>query len=245
MAQPSIIGTVDGVNFSKAYQPAANSGNSRLFEDVVIPSNANTVLVMYAQDTAESSRNITSFTCTNNSTFEATKTFLVDVSAGEHIRPTSVGVYDTSSLGALTGLDFTGVFDGSSSSGDGLFSIVCSTGFVQSFLSSNDRSGTKILNRMHSGNNTNSILLYMSSLDSNVSSFSFTSGTEVFKTAATGGGIALVSGVDTSTSSVKTIAADSSGGELGEFNILLSSQPNAFADIDPRGDIISHDIITN
>ena len=46
MAQPSIIGTVDGVNFSKAYQPAANSGNSRLFEDVVIPSNANTVLLL-------------------------------------------------------------------------------------------------------------------------------------------------------------------------------------------------------
>ena len=70
-----------------------------------------------------------------------------------------------------------------------------------------------------------------------------------FKTDVTGNGCSAVAALQatTSASGVKEINYASTGNidDMSSVSLLISSQPNAFADIDPRGDIISHDIITN
>ena len=101
---------------------------------------------------------------------------------------------------------------------------------------------------MVSGNMANNIQVFTGILDADTANFDFT-GTgvsDIFITQATAGGLSGVAAVQSTTADgVKTITYDNDNEELMYAGILISSQPNAFADIDPRGDIISHDIITN
>ena len=90
-------------------------------------------------------------------------------------------------------------------------------------------------------------MLYTAVRDVDIAGFSFTAGTEIFKTEATGAGINAVAAKETSTGSQKLISWSntSNADDITAATITISSQPNPVADINPTGDIISHDIITN
>ena len=238
MAQPTIIATE-----SVVYAPTADSGSTRAFTEVDIPAAANTILVMFVNDNPENAKTIDSFVF-DNSTIQNTLLHTIDVSSSTLSKVTQVNIYDTRNLGAFSNEDVT-VTLSSATSGKSLLGVVCTDGFLESFSASDNLFSAKFQLSVFSSNSDNNILLQMGSLDGGVSSFSYTTGTEVYKTTSSDL-ISLVSAKQaTSSSGIKTIAGDKLSDDLSSVSFLISSQPNPLADINPTGDIISHDIITN
>lgn len=243
MAQPTITAN------SQAYNPADNNAaTTRTFSSVTIPATANTVFILFALDATEASRTITNIS-SSDSTLNAVRSHFVDVSPSANIRSTGLAIYDTSTLGALS-VTITGTAS-SSSTNKGILGVVTTDGYLESFAATGERSSTVIESASYSGNHANTTMVLMGSKDGGVGSFSFTTGTEIFATEASAGGISMYAGKQSTNGTgdklgVKEIvAAKGDTEECSELTILISSQPNPYADIDPRGDIISHDIITN
>lgn len=228
MTAPNIIGVAaDGD--TRTYNPTANTGATREFTGISIPANANTVFLMFTVDSPETSRTISSFTF-DNATLEGTLLQNVDVSASTNAKVTAVRAYDTRSLGALTSqtVDVTLT---SGTSVAGFLGVVCTDGFLESFSSSNNLSGTTIQNVCFSGNSNNTTLLHMASIDGNVSGFSYTTGTEVYKQASSNSSLSLVCAKQTTNSATgaKTIVADKGNTEeVSSVSILISSQSDPF-----------------
>jgi len=238
MAQPTIIATE-----STVYAPTADSGSIRAFTGVDIPTAANTVFVMFTNDNPESAKTISSFVF-DNTAIQNTLLHEIDVSSSTLSKVTQVNVYDTRSLGTFSNEDVT-VTLSSGTSGKSLLGVVCTDGFLENFFASDNLFQGVFQLSVFSSNFANNTLLQMGSLDGNITSFSYTTGTEVYKTTSSGN-ISLVAAKQaTSSSGVKTIAGTKSADDLSSATFLISSQPNPLADIDPRGEIISHDIITN
>lgn len=248
MTQPTILGA--GTN-SKAYQADNNgtgAGAERVFSNVAIPANANTVILLCGIDEEEDSLTINSLTWSGLSG----EVEIIDISisaTGNDYRSTRLGIYDVTGCGAgdatitaaLTGADTDAAILG----------VVCTDGFIESFQSSPDRLTDPAEVKTFSGNMQNNIFVFAGIKDKSLSDFAFT-GTgvsDIFKTDVTGNGCSAVAALQatTSASGVKEINYASTGNidDMSSVSLLISSQPNAFADIDPRGDIISHDIITN
>ena len=238
MAQPTIIATE-----STVYTPVADSGTTKEFTEVDIPATANTIFVIFTNDSPESTRTISSFVF-DNSTIQNTLLHTIDVSSSTVAKITQIKIYDTRDLGAFSNEDVTVVLS-SGTSTKSLLGVVCTDGYLESFSAADNMTANVFQLSAYSANFNNNILLQMASLDGDITSFSYTTGTEVYKTTSSGS-ISLVAGKQaTNASGIKTIAGSKSGDDLSSVSILISSQPNPYADIDPRGDIISHDIITN
>jgi|13_taG_2_1085334.scaffolds.fasta_scaffold03056_2 hypothetical protein len=239
MAQPTIIATE-----SVVYAPTADSGATRAFTEVDIPAAANTIFVMFVNDNPENAKTIDSLVF-DNSTIQNTLLHTIDVSSSTLSKVTQVNIYDTRDLGAFSNEDVTGTLS-SATSGKSLLGVVCTDGFLESFSASDNLFSAKFQLSVFSANFANNTLLQMGSLDGGVGSFSYTTGTEVYKTASASDAISLVSAKQTTNSSgIKTIAGTKLSDDLSSVSFLISSQPNPLADISPTGDIISHDIITN
>jgi hypothetical protein len=221
MTQPTILATE-----SVVYTPTADSGSTRAFTEVDIPAAANTIFVMFVNDNPENARTINSFVF-DNSTIQNTLLHTIDVSASTLSKVTQVNVYDTRSLGAFSDEDVT-VTLSSGTSGKSLLGVVCTDGFLESFSASDNLFQAVFQLSVFSANSDNNTLLQMGSLDGGISSFSYTTGTEVYKTTSSNS-ISLVSAKQaTSSSGIKTIAGTKSADDLSSVSFLISSQSDPF-----------------
>jgi|SaaInlV_120m_DNA_3_1039746.scaffolds.fasta_scaffold28896_1 hypothetical protein len=241
MTQPTIITAQ-----TKGYSSTGGSTATKTYEDVVVPAEANTLIVLLASSDFETSR--TWINLTYGSAL-AVRTHLVDVSAIGNSPSTVVAIFDVSEAGAMTE-DVVGTLS-SSSSLSTVCGVICSTGFVESYSTSVERSTTTNQHRIFSPNYENNIAVTLSSLDEDLPSLSITNGTELFKYQDAG------STLNVGTFAISQSANNSQGGKLTSYtlaspeesatiNILLSTQRNAFSTnfgpvIRP---IISHDVIS-
>lgn len=247
MSQPSIIG-VSGSGNTRAYT-TTDSGNTRVFSSVSIPANANTVIVLFGIDTTSTSTDI--ITSLAIDLTGAVKLHDLYIAPNSNMKASRLGIFDVRACGAATS-ELTAQLSGTNAN-ESILGVVCTDGYVESFISGGDRFETNDSEiRAHSGNIKNNILVYMMNKDADIDDFSFTTSgtgvTELFKTNSGSSGISTASASQaTASDNCYTIAYTNTGGgkPMTDVNLLISSQPNAFGDIDPRGDIISHDIITN
>ena len=248
MSQPSIIGV--GSN-SKAYQADSNgsgAGAQRVFSSISIPASTNTVIALVCYDQAADIEEVTSITL--GGVTGSSKKEDVYLSPDTDFRATRLALFDVSSVSSdITNATITAALD-SSSGVDAILGLICTTGYVESFATSQDRLFDEGLFKAFSGNAANNIMVYMASLDGNKHTWNFsgTGVTDIYKTNAPQNGISTVAAVQaTNNGNIKSIAVDAgaTGNDVVDVILLICSQPNPFADIDPRGDIISHDIITN
>ena len=237
MAQPSILGI--GTK-SKVYTSTDTSGN-RTF-DLDVPADANIVAVNIILDVDDNNSNaITGLTHTGLT--GAVELFDIDASK-DNTRATRIGIYDVRKCGAGT-LEVTAALAGGATC---ICACVMTDGFIESFYSFIDRQVDNGTLKVHSGNNDNNILVLLATHQNTSAGGSFTTGTEIFITDSSDNEVAGVAASQaTTTNGLKIInyVENATQTPMVALAILFSSQPNAFGDIDPRGDIISHDIISN
>lgn len=220
MPQPTIITAQ-----SKGYAPLSDANSAtRTYEDVVIPANANTVMMVCILDTSEPIRTFTNLTYGNAA---AVRTFLIDVSSQ---RPRCVigAIFDVSAAGAMTA-DVTVTID-SATSQKTRFGIVCSDGFVESFQTTNDASAIEGQSIVYSDNYENNIFVLIGGTDDLNGGFSYTTGTEIFQDASDTVSVAVVAGFQATNQAdnTKKIAYTAAAEEMGEYGVLLSTQRNPF-----------------
>lgn len=241
MTQPTIITAQ-----TKGYSSTGGSTTTKTFEDVVVPAEANTFIVLIGSTSDEGIRSWQSLTYGDSA---AVLTHLVDVSAVDNSPSTLVAIFDVSEAGALTA-DVVGVLS-SNTGGSTVCGVICSTGFVESYATSVERSTTTNQHRMFSHNYENNIAVTLSCLHQDLPDLSITDGTELFKYQDAG------SSTNVGTFAILQTTSNAQGGKVTSYtlpspeesstiNILLSTQRNAFATssgpaIKP---IISHDVIS-
>ena len=242
MAQPSIIGSTTN---NKAYEAASDSGTDRVFS-VAIPAGANTVIAVCGIDAAESGNDLISGLAISGLT-GATELHDLSISASSNVRATRLGIFDVRACGAGTLTVTASLTTGSSAAS--ILGVVCTDGFVESFTSFVETRADYGEVKTFSGNMTNNLMVLLGIFDQDINDWNFTGTgvTSLFETNHSGNGISTVAASQETGTASKTIAYNDtpSGDDFIAVSVLLSKQPNAFGDIDPRGDIISHDIITN
>lgn len=238
MTQPTVI-TAD----SETYNPTANSGDTRSFSSVSIPANCNTFVVTLAAGTSESSVVWTDVTFNG---VGAVKLHQIDVSGSDtDVRSTVAAVFDTSSIGAVTGT-IEGTLSASTTISC-LAGVVCTTGYLESFSTSNDRLGRNGQNVSYSNNYENNILLLMGSLDRDPETFTVSVGTEIYvdKPAGLLAPVCWAIYQDTNDGNgQKTIAYNAGFEAVAEMSMLISSQADAFSGATETGPVIKHNVIT-
>ncbi len=239
MTQPTIITAQ-----STAYAADSDAGStSRTYSDVAIPANANTVIMFVVMDIDESGRTWNTLTYGNAA---AVKSLQISVSGGEP-RATEAAIFDVSGAGALTA-DLVATINGANTGANTRLGVVCSTGFVESFFTSNDKSAQSCESIAFSPNYENNLLVLCTTSDDHDGGFSYTTGTSIFTSSAGGSnvGVAAASQATNAANGSKTIAYTAPSVESADLGILLSEQRNPFATnfgpvIRP---IISHDVIS-
>jgi hypothetical protein len=242
MAQPTIIGA--GTN---GYAPTANSGSNRVFT-LAIPAEAKTMVVTVGMDSNEGGVTVDSFTLTGVT--GAVEIMEIDMSpSGDPYRASRAVFYDLSDAGAATGTLTASL--STSSTVSSMAGVVCTDGFLESFVVTQERQFDDGLITAHSGNMANNTMVYMQVSEKNLSSLSYAgTGVATLYNAQSSDNEMSVTAASQATTVSDQKAIAYSGGPSGgpdgnDMTILFSSQPNPFADINPTGDIISHDIITN
>jgi len=220
MPQPTIINAQ-----STDYAATSNSGADRTFEDVVIPAEANTVIILVALTLAESARTLTNLTFGNAS---AIRTHLIDVSADTFARATIAGVFDVSAAGAMTA-DVVATLD-STATGGARCGVICSTGFVESFTTTSHRSATDCESISFSPNYAENIFTMIGSCHVEIGGFTVTEGTLIFKGAQSEAHVGVYGVVqDTAiNTNQKKIGYTQTIEEHAELFVTLSSQRNPF-----------------
>lgn len=239
MTQPTIISAE-----STAYAADSDaSSTSRTYSDVAIPANANTVIMFVVMDISESGRTWNTLTYGDAA---AVKSFQISVSSGAP-RATEAAIFDVSGAGALTA-DLVATINGANTGANTRLGVVCSTGFVESFFTSSDRSATSGESIAFSPNYEKNLFVLCTASDDHDGGFSYTTGTEIFTSSAGGSNVGVAAGSQATNASdgSKTIAYTAPSEEVADFGVLLSTQRNAFATsfgpvIRP---IISHDVIS-
>ena len=220
MSKPTIINAQ-----SKDYAATSSTGGDRTFEDVVIPAEANTVIILAAFTLAESARTLTDLTFGNAS---AIRTHLIDVSADTFSRATIAAVFDVSASGAMTA-DVVATLDSSQTAG-ARCGVICSTGFVESFTTTNHRSATDCESITFSPNYAENIFSMIGSCHVDISDFTVTEGTLIFKGAQSDNHVGVYGVVqDTEiNTNQKKIGYTQTIEEHADLFVTLSSQRNAF-----------------
>ncbi len=221
MAQPTIITAQ-----STAYAADSDaSSTSRTYSDVAIPANANTVIMFVIMDIDESGRTWNTLTYGNAA---AVKSFQVSVSGGEP-RATEAAIFDVSGAGAMTA-DLVATINGASTGANTRLGVVCSTGFVESFFTSNDRSARSGESIAFSPNYENNLFVLCTAADDHDGGFSYTTGTSIFTSSAGGTnvGVSAASQATNAANGSKTIAYTAPTVESSDLGVLLSSQKNPF-----------------
>ena len=220
MSKPTIINAQ-----SKDYAATSSTGGDRTFEDVVMPAEANTVIILAALTLAESARTLTDLTFGNAS---AIRTHLIDVSADTFSRATIAAVFDVSASGAMTA-DVVATLDSSQTAG-ARCGVICSTGFVESFTTTNHRSATDCESITFSPNYAENIFSMIGSCHVDISDFTVTEGTLIFKGAQSDNHVGVYGVVqDTEiNTNQKKIGYTQTIEEHADLFVTLSSQRNAF-----------------
>jgi len=242
MAQPTIIGV--GTN-TKAYTANSDSGSTRVFS-IAIPANANTMIVTAGLDNDETVRTINSISLLDVTGVEEVMEIDLSPSSAPY-RISRGAIFDLRGAGAATGT-LTATIS-SSSTNKALLGVVCTDGFVESFTVTQDRQYQDGQIVTHSGNMANNVMVYMMVSDLDTTNIAYASpAAELYDLQTSDDGLSVTAASQSTTSNdTKTISFSGiSGGADGtDLTLLISDQPNPFADINPTGDIISHDIITN
>lgn len=241
MAVPTVIGL--GTN-TKVYADTTSTGTTKVFT-LAIPENAKTMAVVVGLDDRQIDIQITNLALTGVTGAEE----IIEVTmapADDPYRSCKGAFFDLRGAGAATGT-LTATLSGSSSD-ESIASVVCTDGYLESFVVTQERQFDAGVITAHSGNMVNNLMVYMMTSDGNVSSLSY-SGTGVSQIyAQLDNDISATGAIQSTTvNDAKQIqyTGGPSGADGSDMTILFSSQPNTFADINPTGDIISHDIITN
>lgn len=221
MTQPTVI-----TGSSLAYEPTANSGTTRTFANVSIPAECNTFMVLIVLSGAESAANWTDVTFNG---VGAVKLHQIDVSASATIRATIAAVFDTSDIGAVTG-DIVGTLNASVSF-RGMLGIVCTTGFLESFTASQDRSANIGRTTAWSPNYDNNIQVLMGGQDRDADLFNVSEGVELYASDPTGSVDPVAWAAYQTTNQAnnqKSIRYYAASEEIAEMCYLISSQKNPF-----------------
>jgi len=220
MPQPTII-----TDQSTGYAADSDANaTTRTYSDVVIPANANTVIIWVTGDTTEDFESFSNITYGDSA---AVRTHLVDVSSAAP-RMMMASVFDVSSAGALTN-DVTVTFATTASVATRL-GIVCTTGFLESFFSSQDRSAQEGQSIAFSPNYENNLFVLCNAADDFSGGFSYTTGTQIFQSSAGGTavGVAAASQATNLSDGSKKIAYTAPTEEVTDLGVLLSEQRNPF-----------------
>jgi hypothetical protein len=247
MTQPTIINAGDD-NTTKdttAYDPAADSGDSRTFNSVTIPASANTVCFLFIADVPHTTVNVSGISATgggveifdfqvspNDSSYRSARAMAMDVSSlGAFSSTVTVSLSTATTVGSILG-------------------VICTDGFIENVTSTVDKAIDSPLYRSFSKNSDNNIFCSMTAVDGDfTSALTISSGTELFNATdskASGTGVYAISQA-TSSADVKTIAYSSSASQDSfDVQYVFSTQRNPFATsfgpvIRP---IISHDVIS-
>jgi hypothetical protein len=238
MTQPTII-TAQSTGYAA---DSDASSTTRTYSNVAIPANANTVVIWVTGDTTEDFESFTNITYGDSA---AVRTHLVDVSSAAP-RMMMASVFDVSSAGALTD-DVTATFATAASVNTRL-GIVCTTGFLESFFSTQDRSAQEGQSITFSSNYENNLFVLCNAADDFDGGWTYTTGTQIFQSTAGGTavGVAAASQATNLSDGSKKIAYTAPTEEVTDFGVLFSTQRNPFATnfgpvIRP---IISHDVIS-
>ena len=221
MPKPTIITAQ-----SKGYAATSNSGADRTFEDVVIPAEANTVIILAALTVSESAKTLTNLTFGNAS---AIRTHLIDVSGDAYVNATIAGIFDVSAAGAMTA-DVVATLSSSATSVGSRCGVVCSTGFVESFTTTNHRSATDCESITFSPNYAENIFTLIGSTDVDVSDITVTEGTLIFADAQSDGHVGvygIVQDTEINTNQ-KKIGYTHTIEENADLFVILSTQRNPF-----------------
>ena len=245
MGQPTIIGV--GTN-TKGYTPDASpgdTGSTRVFT-IAIPANAKTMIVTAGLDSAETVRSFSSIAL--EGVTGAEEIIEIDMSpSSSPYRTSRAAIYNLTAAGAATGT-LTATLDGSSTD-KALLGVVCTDGYLESFTVTQDRQYQDGQITTHSGNMANNTMVYMMVSDLDTTNIAYASpAAELYDVQTSDDGLSITAASQSTTSNdTKAISFSGiSGGADGtDLTLLISDQPNPFADINPTGDIISHDIITN
>jgi len=238
MTQPTVI-TANSIS----YEPTANSGTTRTFSNVSIPANCNTFMVLIVLSGAESSANWTDVTFNG---VGAVKLHQIDVSASSTIRATIAAVFDTSNIGAVTG-DIIGTLD-TSVTFRGMLGVVCTTGFLENFSASQDRSANIGRTTVWSPNYDNNIQVLMGGQDRDADLFSVSEGVELYADDPAGFADPVAWAAYQTTNQAnnqKSIRYYAASEEIAEMCYLISSQRNPYGALATQtGTVIKHNVIT-
>lgn len=238
MTQPTII-TASSI----AYEPTANTGTTRTFSSVSIPADCNTFMVLIVLSAAETSAEWTDVTFSGTG---AVKLHQIDVSASSTVRSTIAAVFDTSGIGAVTG-DIVGTLN-SSVSFRSMLGVVCTTGFLENFTASQDRSANIGRTTAWSPNYDNNIQVLMGGQDRDGDQFSVSEGVELFAANPAGFVDPVAWGAYQATNQAnnqKSIRYYAASEEVAEICYLISSQRNPYgAFATQTGPVIKHNVIT-
>tara|TARA_R100000231_G_scaffold71257_3_gene56355 strand:+ start:5383 stop:6150 length:768 start_codon:yes stop_codon:yes gene_type:complete len=255
MAGPDFL---TGTNESKVFDFGASPYsplNNKIQTHINIPASTKTIVTanfLRASPTGKAFSSILLSDGSNN--LSSVATFNTRRTTGTDPLLMQVNVYDVSNRGALT-CSQNSILD-STSSADALLLVLLSEGYFQSATATSgfgDEYDFSVYNSNAANCSVASIVLSDLQSSSAPSLSGVTSplfeiiGTHSTSTDATG---------KISASCVGSLSDDKTQeyaykSDLGaskrfqEIQLIFSNQPNPFADIDPRGDIISHDIITN
>ena len=239
MAAPSIIGI--GTN-SKAFTTTGTRTSSTY--SYTIPANANTVIVVAMLDVAIAETNvITSLTLGSRSPSLSINPTPDTTNGLYGVKSVRINIYDVSGEAASTE-NIVPSF-GSTSQRD-IVGVVATDGYIQSANLSLDRSEQSVFLQSITGDPDNTRTLSILSFDA-TESFSLTNGTgtEIFKSENSGFSAYAISSTTVVNGATTIEYFPDTAGDLVGTEIILTSKPNPFADVNPTGDIISHDIITN
>jgi len=237
MAAPSILGI--GSN-SKAFTTATSRTSSAY--TVTAPAEANTIILSACLDIEQDgTQKITGLSL-------GSRTPLFDISvapqnAGNaNYRNIRIMAFDVAGEGAISE---TATLTFSSTSVRDILSVFVTDGYVQTASSDLFRASDDIYQLTMTGDSSNTGVLSTLNWDQSGITFAAVTGTEIIDSVNTGiSSYGIYSTTFTSGINVleyTTSAANDSCGGL----FILTSKPNPFADVNPTGDIISHDIITN
>jgi len=229
---------------ASAYSPSASHTQA----GISVPASAKTIV------TANTVRQVgRTFTVTFNdgsSNLTPIATFNTRRTTSGGALSVIVNVYDVSSSGALTCSQTTVL--NSTTSGDSQLLVLLSEGYFQSGSNSagfGDEYDFAVYNPNAANCSVANIVLSDGQESASLTGVSSPLFTIIDIDGTTGGSPISASCVGSYSDNVfeeYAYASDSgSAKRFQEIQLVFSSQPNPFADIDPRGDIISHDIITN
>lgn len=248
MAAPSILNAGDssGSADSTCYSVTGTRSSDSI--NISVPANANTVIICACIDKTQSSPDTDPF-IDAALTFDS-KTRICDVhlnpaqTTSLNYRRVRAAAFDVSGSGAIASGAVAISYSASHSDRLNL-SVICTDGYVQELGIDNYNAGNGIYHETFNFNASNTGLLSISNWDSGSITFTATEGSEVFKALELSlRTYAIYQSANTNNVQAVEVTTSTTNDSAGIL-ATLSTQPNPLADINPTGDIISHDIITN